>query len=106
MENLSQNSYRPDQYSNGYNSLLSYSLPLSAEESKHISTQLEASPKKLLPLLALSSYGLEKSTAHTDTRLFIHSILPPDCKASIQCCTWFQKSVFNGLFDPEHTVTS
>jgi hypothetical protein len=74
-----------------------------------ISTQLEASPKKLLHLLPLQ-HGLAKSTAHIVTKLLklrpykitvTQSHLPPDCKAKIQYRTWFQKSVFNGLLDPD-----
>jgi hypothetical protein len=36
----------------------------------------------------------------------VHSLLPPDCKARIWYCRWFQESVFNGLLDLELTCCS
>jgi hypothetical protein len=31
----------------------------------------------------------------------VHSLLPPDSKARIRYCRWFQELVFKGLLDPE-----
>jgi hypothetical protein len=60
-------------------------------------------------------YGLAKSTACVDIKLLklqpyrtavIHSLLPPDYKARIQYCRWWQESVFSGLLGPEHMFYS
>jgi hypothetical protein len=58
---------------------------------------------------------MAKSTAHIGIKFLklspykttaTHSLLPPECKARIQYCRWFQELIFNGLLDPDLTIYS
>jgi hypothetical protein len=53
---------------------------------------------------------VSKSAAHVATKLLklepyrttvVHQLLPPDAEARINYCRWFQKSVYDGMFDPD-----
>jgi hypothetical protein len=87
---------------------------LTEEKFDNIGSWLEVSPKKLLHLLPLQC-GLAEYTAHIGVKFpklgpykttVVHSFLPPDCEVTIQYCTWFQESVFKGLFVLELTFYS